>query len=535
MRFEHWKSPRRRYVGRLCVGGRWVHVALRVGRALVGLWCALGNSAAASASEPPNILLILTDDQGWPTLGCYDGQHVATPHLDRLASQGARFTDAYVTSQCTPTRATLLTGQYTARHGLWHVLSWYGYPYAHMTEPPFSEQYTREAFTIAKGLRSAGYATGIMGKWHLTSNADGNYMGLRPEAAHHYGFDYAPPLLSQDEFADGADRGVETLTDQALEFIEQNRERPWFCFLSHHMIHGVVVAPETLTAKYREQGYGDEGPNRAVYLAGLECIDRSVGRIMERLEQLGEANNTLLLFLSDNGGIDQRLAFKNLPEPHPENPTFLPDVQEYDNAPLREGKGSIYEGGVRVPWIVHWPERVQPGTTISTPVHAIDILPTCFQAAHAERPKGHPIDGKSLLELMTAGADETLQHRALFQYYPFYDLRWGLTPSASIRVGDFKLIEFFGDRVDSDGRYQIGHHLELFHLREDLGERHNLADSEPRRVRLLQQQLHAWMRQVRAEMPAVNPHAVPARAFAETREKPEWLTGRTWSPVAPTP
>ncbi len=477
----------------------------------------------AAPDDRPNILLILTDDQGWPTLGCYGGQIVPTPHLDRLAAQGVRFTDAYVTSQCTPTRATLLTGQYTARSGLWHVLGWYGYPHARMTEPLFAEGLSRETFTLARGLQRAGYATGIMGKWHLTTNADGNYMGLQPQAAPHYGFDFAPPPLARDEFDAGRDRGVTTLTDQAINFIERNQARPWFCFLSHHMIHGRVVAPEEITQRYREQGYGNEGPNRAVYLAGLECIDRSVGRLMKRLEQLGETDETLVLFLSDNGGIDERLDFKGLEPPYPAQPTFRPDMKEYDNAPLRAGKGSIYEGGVRVPFIARWPNHFRAGSVVETPVHVVDILPTCLDVARAGPPRHHQLDGHSLVRLLGNGSDPNLATRPIFQYCPFYDLRWGLTPSASVRLGDYKLVEFFGDRVDENNRYARRHRIELYDLRKDLGETRNLAEEEPARARKFRQQLHAWLQNVGAPIPVVNTHYDPSAAFLETREKPEWL------------
>lgn len=485
---------------------------------------------AAGAAERPNILLILTDDQGWPTLGCYGGSIVPTPNLDRLAANGARFTNAYVTSQCTPTRATLLTGQYTARHGLWHVLSWYGYPRARVTEPMFPENYSRNTFTIAKGLQKAGYRTAIVGKWHLTSNADGNYMGINPKAAQHYGFDYAPPILSRKYFEPGADRGVDRLTDQALEFIGRNKQRPWFCLLSHHMIHGVVVAPKKLEDKYRRLGYGDEGPNRAVYLAGLEHIDHSVGRIMDRLNELGMWKNTLVLFLSDNGGIWRRLGFKELPRPNPETPEFQPDLVEYNNAPLREGKGSIYEGGVRVPFIASLPGRFKSGITIDTPVHAIDILPTCFQLANVRSPKDHPLDGRSLVKLLSKGADPGLGDRPLFQYYPFYDLRWGLTPSASIRLGDYKLIEFFGDRVGPDMKYDPSSRLELYHLRTDIGESKNLATRLPRLAGTMKQRLRDWMQDIGAEVPVLNKHHDPAEAFVETRKKPEWLKDVKWTP-----
>ena len=477
----------------------------------------------AESGDRPNILLILTDDQGWGTLGCYGGELVPTPNLDRLAAEGARFSDAYVTSQCTPTRATLLTGQYTARHGLWHVLSWYGYPWARMTEPPFAENYSRQTFTIAKGLREAGYATGIMGKWHLTSNADGNYMGLKPSASQHYGFEFAPEVLTKDAFQAGADRCVDTLTSQSIDFIRRNRERPWFCFLSLHMIHGPVVAPESLVRKYREAGFGDEGPNRAVYLAGLEHIDHSIGRLMSALQEMDEADETLVIFLSDNGGIDQRYAFRDLPETHPPRPKFSPDLREYDNAPLRAGKGSCYEGGIRVPMIVRWPDHVPGGVVIDTPVHAVDILPTVFDLAGAASPANHTLDGRSLRRLLTDGSDPSLESRSLFQYYPFYDLRWGLTPCASIRRGDYKLIEFFGDRVEADGRYIPGHRLELYHLRRDIGETENLAECDPETAEHLRRLLRKWMEDLDARPSLQNPHHDPSRAFRETREKPEWL------------
>lgn len=508
---------------------------------LAGDWILFDREASAQDSQvarKPNVLVVLTDDQGWATLGCYGGKIVPTPHLDRLAAEGARFTDAYVTSQCTPTRATLLTGQYTARHGLWHVLPWYGYPLARMTEPPFAEDFPRSTYTIAKGLRDVGYATAIMGKWHLTSNQDGNYRGLRPSAAKHYGFDFAPPLLSDEEFAEGADRGVETLTDQAIEFIKRRRGQPWFCFLSHHMIHGKVVAPEKIVRKYRNRGYGDEGPNRAVYLAGLECIDRSVGRLMTSLDESGESDHTLVLFLSDNGGIDQRLDFKQVPVPAPPNPTFDTDIREYDNDPLRSGKGSIYEGGIRVPLIARWPGRINPQSVIDTPVHAVDILPTCLEIAGARRPQGHPLDGESLLGLFTESGSDRLSRRPLYQFYPFYDLRWGLTPSACIRFGNYKLIEFFGDRVDDDHQYVVGSRVELYDLNGDIGETSNLVHADPGRAKAMRAQLHRWLEEMNAEIPTNNPHFQAADAFHETRSKPAWLVDRVWSrgnSIEPTP
>ena len=481
------------------------------------------SSKAEAVSEPekPNILFILTDDQGYPTLGCYGGTIVPTPNLDKLAEQGALFTDAYVTSQCTPTRATLLTGQYTARNRMWHVLSWYGYPWARMTEASFKENLGRSTFTIAKGLQNAGYTTAIFGKWHLTSNDDGSYRGLNPEAAHYYGFDFAPPLLPDAEFEEGADRGVMTLTKQTLDFIQNNKNKPWFCFLSHHMIHGKVVAPDDLTQKYREKGYTDEGYNRPVYLAGLEQIDISVGKLINRLEEMGELKNTVVIFLSDNGGIDTRLNFRTLPVPNPKNPELQPDMMEYDNAPLRAGKGSAYEGGVRVPFIMYWPGAIKANKKISAPVHAVDIAPTLFSIAGAVT--NSPLDGENLLPLIKEENPDYYENRPVFQYLPFYDLLWGLTPCATIRKGDYKLIEFFGDRFNADDQYLSGHRIELYNLREDIGETNNLAEQKSKLAQELLTELRDWMKQMDAPASVKNPHYNPDSAFVSTREKPYWV------------
>ncbi|MFN3150692.1 sulfatase-like hydrolase/transferase [Bremerella sp.] len=480
-------------------------------------------SVCAKEASPPNIMLVLTDDQGWTTLGCYGGKHVPTPNLDQLAADGVRFTDAYVTSQCTPTRATLLSGQYTKRNGMWHVIPWYGCPWARVEEVPFVEQFPRDQPTIAAQLRQAGYTTGIAGKWHLNHGVDGNYNALKPESAAHYGFDFAAPELPQEHFQPGGDRGVNWLTDQALGFVEQNRERPWFFYLSHHMIHGKVVAPKQLEDKYRQQGYTDEGPNRAVYLAGLEAIDLSIGKLIAGLKELGEYEETVIIFLSDNGGIDWRLDHRSLEQPHPDAPKLAVDIYEYDNAPLRAGKGSIYEGGVRVPLIVSWPKKWPAGKVIQTPVHAVDLAPTCFQLAGHKPVEGHPLDGLDLSELITKGTDPSFTDRPIYQYSPIYDLNWGLTPCASIRVGDFKLIEFFGDRFDGSHQYVPGHRIELYNLSRDLSEQNDLSQTMPAVRDKLLKQLRDGMHEAEVSVPGLNSHYQPARAFETTRAKPDWV------------
>jgi arylsulfatase A-like enzyme len=218
--------------------------------------------------------------------------------------------------------------------------------------------------------------------------------------------------------------------------------------------------------------------------------------------------------------VDWQLDFQSLPEPNPPLPTLPVRELEYDNAPLRAGKGSAYEGGVRVPFIAWWPGHVPGGRVVDTPVHLVDLAPTLLDLAGGQA--GHVLDGESLVPLLTTGEPRDLEERALFQYYPFYDLRWALTPCATIRKGDWKLMEFFGDRFDAEHRYVPGHHVELYNLRDDIGEEHNLAEKEPERTSALLKQLHDWMEAVGAEPSVPNPHHDPARAFVETREKPTW-------------
>jgi arylsulfatase A len=466
----------------------------------------------------PNILFILTDDQGWPTLGCYGCTRVPTPHLDTLAREGMRFTDAYVMAQCTPTRAALLTGQHTARNRMWHVIGWYGYPWAPLREPAFAETLPRETFTVAKGLKAAGYATACLGKWHLSTTSDGSYIGLKPEAAHYFGFDYAPAPPSPRYHQEG-DKGVGWLTDQAIGFIEKHRAEPWFVYLAHHTIHGPVVAlPETV-AKYLARGAPKTGLHNATYLAALETLDQSVGRLLRRLDELKLSDNTLVVFLSDNGGVYERYDPQSFTQGAGATGPLQVDLREFSNAPLRAGKGSQYEGGIRVPCLVRWPGVVKPGSVSHTPIHVVDWLPTLLEAAGGRVPAGHKVDGDSQVPLLKGGS---LAPRRLYWYLPFYELRWGATPCAVIREGDWKLIEYFGDWIDPQGRYVAGRRLELFNLFDDLGETTNLADRQPEKAAELSEALHAWMRSVPVEVPGPNPHYDPQRPLRETREKQPW-------------
>lgn len=490
--------------------------------ALAGL--VVGSPVAAETTAPPNILFILTDDQGWPTLGCYGNELVPTPNLDRIADEGVRFTDAYVTPQCTPTRAALLTGQHTARNGMWHVIGWYGYPWARVAEPMFRVNLPRETFTFPKGLQRAGYVTGCFGKWHLNTNDDGNYIALDATAGRHYGFDYVAPSTPRKAFKEGGDRGVDYLTDETLKFIERNRDRPFFCYLSHHTIHGVVVAPEKLVQKYREKGHPDEGLHNATYLAALEHLDRSVGRLLRRLDEWKLAKRTVVVFLSDNGGVDYR--YDHRPFQTPSDPPHKLEVnlREFDNAPLRGTKGSMYEGGIRVPCLVRWPSLAKAGTVCDTPVHVVDWAATLLEVAGAKPPseEKHPLDGDSLVPLLK-GEEDALADRAIHWHLPLYDIRWALTPCAVIRRGDYKLIEFFGDHFREDGTYVPEARLELYNLKADLGEQENLAQKMPDKAAALRQELRDWLAAMPTGVPKLNRHYDPRRALLETRAKPAFL------------
>jgi len=478
----------------------------------------LAATLATLAARPPNILFVLTDDQGSSSISCYGGTHVATPHLDSLARDGVQFTAAYVMPQCTPTRAALLSGQHTARNGMWHVIPWYGLPWAPVAEPMFREQFPRDAFNLAKGLRAAGYATGIFGKWHLTTGADGDYAALKPAAGPAYGFDYVAPRGPGTQ--NDGDKWVDHLTDETLAFARRQGDRPWFAYLAHHTLHGKVSAPPALVAKYRARGAPEEGLHNATYLAAIEHLDTAMGRLLAGLDQMGRRSDTMVVFLTDNGGVDT--SWQQPERRDGDDPVGLQLVQReqhFASAPLRAGKGSAYEGGIRVPCLVRWPGVAKSGLVSTEPVHVIDWLPTLLAAAGTSAPAGHVVDG---VDLRPALRGEPLSARALYWYLPLYDLRWAAAPSAVIREGDWKLIEHFGDSFDAAQRYRPGRKLELFNLRADLGETDDRAAAEPERARALSARLHAWIKSIPAEIPGPNPHTDRAKRFTESRVKQPW-------------
>jgi arylsulfatase A len=464
---------------------------------------------AARGESKPNILFILMDDMSARALSCYGNPYVQTANLDRLASQGMRFTQAYVTPQCTPTRATLLTGQYTARNRMWHVIPYYAAPWGRVEEPNYVESLPRGAFTLANGLKAAGYATACIGKWHLTTGPDGNYNTLRPAGAPHFGFDEGVESIAKEVM--DYDRGVNFLTDRAIDFIRRNQGRPWFCYLSHHATHRVLAAPPELIARYRGKGFPETGLNSALVLASMEHMDTGIGRVLEHA-----GGNTAVVFLTDNGGIYR--SYSQKPRRRSDGGWELTDpVYEFESTPLREGKGYAYEGGIRVPMIVRWPGHVPAGAVNDTPVHAVDLMPTFFDMAGASAPRGYPLDGVNLRPMLEGRGRPA--ERSLYWYMPLYDILWAGTPCAIVRRGDHKLIEYFGDSYDGP-RHVIGNKLELYDLRRDVGETRNLAGDMPQLAEQMRADLHAWIQSCGSPVPGLNARFDQERALEQIKVRP---------------
>ena len=293
--------------------------ALSVVLVSAGLLSGCQTSSDGAAVSQPNILFILVDDLGYKAVPPYGNPHQDLSNLDRLAEEGMTFMDAYVTPQCTPTRAALMTGQHTARNKMWHVIAGYGFPYAKMREPKYRENLPRETYTMAEALQDNGYRTAQLGKWHLNTyeQGDGYYTYLFDDAKEYYGFDYVTPMQEPSEYHQRGDKGVRMLTNEAMGFMErsQAKEQPFFIYLAHHTIHGPVLAPDSLVQKYQELGYPDstlpdrynvDAPTNAEYLGALKHLDNSIGRLTDKIEELGIEDNTMVVFLSDNGASSER-------------------------------------------------------------------------------------------------------------------------------------------------------------------------------------------------------------------------------------
>src|SRR3954447_18463393 len=383
--------------------------------------------ANAMAADKPNIVYVLADDLGWTDVACYGSKYYETPNIDRLASQGMRLTRYHNCQNCQPTRAALMSGQYAPRTGIYTVggidrFEWQGRPLRpvdNVTELPLDK------ITIAQRLKNAGYATGMFGKWHLGNNG-GYHPGKRgfDEAivsmGQHFDFVTNPPV----EYPKG-EYLADFLTDKAVDFIKRHKDGPFFLYLPHFAVHSPHHAKPDLIAHFKPKP-GVGGHNNPTYAAMIASVDESVGRITTLLDELKLADNTVVIFSSDNGGVGGYVR---------EGVKKGGDVT--DNAPLRSGKGSLYEGGVRVPWIVRWPGKVPVGTT-DVPIISVDLYPTLLELSGAAAPRGQPLDGVSMMKCLTTGGKEA-PARNLFWHFPGYlgagAGSWRTTPAGAIRSG----------------------------------------------------------------------------------------------------
>ncbi|HWA97192.1 MAG TPA: sulfatase-like hydrolase/transferase [Pirellulales bacterium] len=425
---------------------------------------------AAVSAEPsrPNIVLVFADDLGINDLACYGRTEHHTPNLDRLATQGMRFTCAYTAQPiCSPSRAAIVTGKCPARLNLTNYLPGRpDTPSQKLLQPRIEGQLPLEEVTIAEVLRGAGYATGLFGKWHLGKE------GFGPEQQ---GFDIAfmPPANTEptlDRAGNGeGGKGEFAITAAAEKFIEDNRDQPFFCYVPHNNPHIPLGATPWLIEKNRDAFQPE-------YAAMIETLDMSVGRLMAKVEALGLAERTIFIFTSDNGGL---------------HVLESPGTPATVNRPYRAGKGFVYEGGLREPLIVRWPGVIGAGSETNTPVVHTDLVPTLLEAAGVDVAKTvGPLDGVSLLDLWRG---QQLAPRALYWHFPNYTNQGG-RPAGTIRDGDWKLVEQFEDEQ-----------VELYDLAHDIGETNNLAASDPVRADELRSKLRLWRATVGARMPTPNP------------------------------
>lgn len=452
------------------------------------------SAQAAHATPRPNIVLIVGDDLGAMDLGCYGSKFHRTPNLDKLAAEGLRFTQAYAAAPvCSPTRVALITGQHPARVGLTDWLPGRANrPDQMMNRPEIPLQLPLEKVTMAEMLKAAGYGTIHVGKWHLGGEGFGpqqqgfdvNIAGDQTGTPLSY---FAPFKNNQGRFMPGLEVAkdgeylTDRLTDEALKQIDRQvaEQRPFLLYMPHYAPHTPMRAKADLIKGYDPAGIPGGRQRNPIYAAMLQSLDESVGRVLRKLEEKGIAENTWVIFTSDNGGLAT---------------TEGPNTPATSNAPLREGKGWLYEGGLRVPLLVKGPGVKNPGRTVDEPVVSMDIMPTVAALVEgAKRPE--PQDGTSLVPVLDGSGK--LGRESLYWHYPHYANQGG-RPGGVVRTGNWKLVQFYENN-----------RLELFNLAKDSGESSNLSASEPARVQEMAHELARWRESVGAKMPRPNADYVP--------------------------
>ncbi len=427
----------------------------------------------------------MADDLGYTDLACYGSGYYETPNIDRLATQGMKLLNHHHCQNCAPTRAALMSGQYGVRTGVYTVGSIDRFDWSMRSLRPVDNvtNLPLDRDIIATQLKAAGYATGMFGKWHLGLTGD-YHPGKRgfdeaiESSGRHFNFETNPAT----DYPEG-EYLADFLTDKAVDFITRHKAEPFFLYLPHFGVHSPFQAKPPLIDKFQPKA-AVGGHHNPTYAAMIYSVDESVGRIVQTLDELRLADNTVLIFTSDNGGVGGYVR---------EGVKASGDVT--DNAPLRSGKGSLYEGGTRDPFIVRWPGIAEPGSSCSVPTIHVDIFPTLIEIAAAAQPR-QPLDGESLVKLFRNAKGE-LERDAIFQHFPGYlgagTDTWRTTPVSLIQMGPWKLMEFL-----EDGR------LELYNLDDDIGESNNLAEQLPEKAKELYARLVAWRAEMHAPMPTKN-------------------------------
>ncbi|QDT96977.1 sulfatase [Gimesia aquarii] len=458
---------------------------------------AVGLYAAESPqSTKPNIILILIDDMGWPDPTCYGHAFHETPNIDQLANDGVRFTDFYAACPvCSPTRASIQAGQYQARLHLTDFIPGHWRPFEKLIVPENALHLPLEIVTPAELLKTAGYKTAYFGKWHLGPEShypdkQGYQSSLVTKGRH-----FAPRFRTTPK-SDVPKKAylADFLTEKTIEFMQQNKTHPFFVQLSHYAVHIPLEAKQKEIEKYQQKPKPSTGVNNPVYAAMVAHVDESVGRIVQALEELQLSENTVVIFSSDNGGLRQ---------------TFSGGETVSTNAPLRDEKGSLYEGGIRVPLIIKWPGVAKAGTTCAEPTISVDFWPTFAEIGKAKLKKHQIIDGLSLVPLLKDPSNR-FDRDAIYFHYPHYHHS---EPAGAIRTGNWKLIEFF-----ADGR------RELYNLEQDLSETTNLSAAMPQKAAELQQKLSDWRKTTAAALPQKNPKY-------DAQRSPEWWSRRNNQPI----
>lgn len=448
------------------------------------LWAVLMVAEVTAADRKPNVVFILADDLGWTDLGCYGSRYYETPNIDRLAAQGMKFNFGYSCGlNCQPTRAALMSGQYGPRTGIYTVGGTDRFDSSQRPLVPVEnvEKLKPSTITVAETLKDNGYATGMFGKWHLGQDDEHHPLKQGFDEAivsmgKHFDFATSPKVkVAKGEYL------ADFLTDKALDFMTKHRSEPFFLYLPHFGVHSPHEAKPELIAKFKDKPAvgGHHDPTSAAMIAS---VDESVGRVLAKLDELKLSDNTLVIFSSDNGGVGGYLAAG-----------IGKAGAITDNSPLRGGKGMLYEGGVRVPYLFRWPGRIAAGQVSEEPIASIDLYPTLAEVTGSKLPTNRRFDGQSYLSLLTGRRDDW-KARALYWHFPGYlgagQDQWRTTPAGAIQVGHMKLLEFFEDQ-----------HIELYDLKADVGQQRDLSKTQPEQAAEMLARLKEWRQAINAPMP----------------------------------